>query len=393
MGMNCSDFDTLMLYLDGELPDERIEEISVHLATCVRCRELIDSQRRLETSWRESFISPETEKFRNLEQSIFNRINRRWHWKALIPAAAGIIAVLLGVKLILTEQPSLDSVAERTRSSRAELLNESADTITEDIDVPASLEEGDGTVFPGETASAAPENIQSHSDGAGETDGDIQDDLSSYTAPVLQELSPVEESPDETVSRGADEVIPETVNSDFEIGVASGSGVTGLPGLSGGCCAEEEEAEELRASLGNVAADAGEDSGEAETAELMTDVFFSTDADGNENVACGATSEVSSSGFEALDYRSVEQQSECSYGFDDVPSHEMDSLSAKTCVVLTFDSGGLPDSTTASLLDSLFACWNDYIPFEYRDTVLVIPLAEVQDLLLEGNSVPAETIE
>ncbi|MBN2587831.1 MAG: hypothetical protein JXR55_11105, partial [Candidatus Fermentibacteraceae bacterium] len=62
-------------------------------------------------------------------------------------------------------------------------------------------------------------------------------------------------------------------------------------------------------------------------------------------------------------------------------------------VCMVFDSLGMPDSSTAALLDSLSPCWRDYIQYEFKDTVLVIPLADVNDLVLHGGSMPAEMME
>jgi hypothetical protein len=49
----------------------------------------------------------------------------------------------------------------------------------------------------------------------------------------------------------------------------------------------------------------------------------------------------------------------------------------------------MPDSTTALLLDSLFPDWSLYIPFAFRDTVLIATPGEVR-LRLTGESQPAE---
>ncbi|MEN8209766.1 MAG: zf-HC2 domain-containing protein, partial [Candidatus Fermentibacteria bacterium] len=110
--MNCPDFDTLMMLLDGELPSARMKEVSEHVRLCSRCRNLIDSQRKLETSWRDSFTAPKEDDFRSMEWIIYRRMNRRSRWKFFVPAAAGIIAVLLGVKLIMENQPFKGRISE-----------------------------------------------------------------------------------------------------------------------------------------------------------------------------------------------------------------------------------------------------------------------------------------
>ncbi len=73
--------------------------------------------------------------------------------------------------------------------------------------------------------------------------------------------------------------------------------------------------------------------------------------------------------------------------------HDMNTTKADIYVELVFDEGGQPDSSTALLLDTLFAGWSDYIPFVYRDTVLIVPMAGISELFEEGSIVPAETIE
>jgi len=61
------------------------------------------------------------------------------------------------------------------------------------------------------------------------------------------------------------------------------------------------------------------------------------------------------------------------------------------CVKLVFDIEGNPDSTTALFLDSLLIGWSGYIPFYCIDTVLIIPVADVRDLFMDGDELPAET--
>ena len=100
--MNCPDFATLMRYMDRELPDDTAKTVKKHLESCSRCRALVRSQERLEESWRNAYVPPGGSVFERMEEETFRRIGEgKSRRRFILPAAAGLIAVLLGLKLIL----------------------------------------------------------------------------------------------------------------------------------------------------------------------------------------------------------------------------------------------------------------------------------------------------
>ena len=56
--MKCPDFETLMLFLDGELEGDELSEVAGHVDSCPECLRILKTQRRLEESWRDDFEYP-----------------------------------------------------------------------------------------------------------------------------------------------------------------------------------------------------------------------------------------------------------------------------------------------------------------------------------------------
>ena len=391
MGMNCPDFETLMMLLDGELEEERSKEVSEHLRHCSRCRNLIDSQRNLEASWRDSFVTPEEDKFRIMEWIIYRRMNRRARWKFFVPAVAGIIAVLLGVKLIMNNEPFKGRITERSREGRTDYASytlqfgymQDESTISDidgfdreepdaDASIPAPVEE---------LVSAEDVSIETISDPIGYSVAEVElavlqpaneEDISGDT---LRGIGSIALEADRMIAAGGEAVA----------GGAGGSGSAG-PGL----IAFEEECEETELSGEIVFSGAVARICPEEQLDDIASATLSTDAD----IAVSAVSETvpSSTGIsEDTEGISGCNQSSDSYSrYHDTHEHD---IGANNYVELVFDPGGQPDSSTALLLDSLFASWSDYIPSVYRDTVLVVPMAGIQEFFEEGSTVPAQTIE
>ncbi len=313
--MNCPDFETLMLMLDGELRGEELKAVSEHLKSCSKCRRIVDSQRKIESSWRDSLNVPDRDRFSSMEQKIFNKTNHNRWWKACIPAVAGIIAVLLGVKLIVNNQPNPDRITD---------LSGRYNTGTSGIE----MEEAE----------------------------------SMYS-----------DTPDsETVECVLSDTATETLRSN----VARGGGTA------------EELSQQSPSSVEEI-----EDTEEAV-------ILGSTQLPGTDRRTDADKSICVTSGFEDIQLSAMppdepdrvsEQSCESHSSFDEVLNEN--TAGEAVFVELSFNADGFPDSITASLLDSLVAGWIDYIPFVYRDTVLLVPPADVQNLLTGENAVPPETME
>jgi len=393
MGMNCPDFDILMMLLDSELAGEKLKEVSDHVKSCSRCRELIDSQRMLETSWRDSFVTPEDDKFRSMEWIIYRRMHRPSRWKFFVPAAAGIIAVLLGVKLIMDNEPFKGRVTEFSRDSRIDyvsytlrLVEDRTESLTSTVDGAESETASDNA-----RAFAPAESDVSTGDVTTEVTGESVDYFITDGVPELPQSSTEEEDAVESL-RGAgslgQEGDRETVVGGAVTGSASGgSGGTVFSGYY-------EECEESEIAFETVFMDdVVEDILQEEMIDETCEITLSLDADTSGLATAQTVASSVSPCTEAQDNRTFNQSCEYHSRFNETSDNDIGALKGDIYIKLVFDADGQPDSSTAFLLDSLFAGWNDYISFVYRDTVLVIPLADVRELLMEGSAVPAETIE
>lgn len=343
--MKCPDFDILMMFLDGELRDDMMRQISEHLRTCDRCRKVLESQTKLESSWRDDFEYPEQDEFRRMEDELFRRIHRRGGWKFLLPAAAGIIAALLGVKLILQTGPALDRVSSVARSRMEESV----------LPAPEVLEaEEEPAVFQDSTDLGQYDDLEAP-EAAGEEVLEVITDAGSRSYGLTGYTS-ADEAPEETEEMRQD--APEgTVSVPEEI-------------ISESSPAEPVEAQEQMDDIAGGAA--------GMEFQETTDVTLSLDSDtmGLETVSTVATRQSSDS----------ESHPESSYWMEE-------EMEAEPFIRLVFDAEGWPDSATALLLDSLLPDWRDYIPNEFEDTVMVIPLNELDSMMFKGSILPEQATE
>lgn len=343
--MNCPDFETLMMFLDGELREEMLHQVSEHARTCGRCRKLIESQRKLESSWRDDFVYPERDQFRRVEDELFRRMNRRRRWKVLLPAAAGIIAALLGVKLILHDGPALDRVSAVARS-RVEESVLPAPGVREAVEEPALLP--DSSAFGQDDQLETPE-------AAGE---DVAQDVPDATG---RSYGLTGSASDEEVVEEAEEM--------------RGDAPEGTPGFQEedlnepGYGETPEEQVQLDGMSGGVSGMEVQDT---------VDITLSLDSD--------------TTGLGTVSTLTTRQNS----GSESVPESSCwleEEMAAEPFLRLVFDDQGIPDSATSLLLDSLLPDWRDYIHDEFRDTVLVVPLDGLHDLLNDGSVLPEQATE
>jgi hypothetical protein len=396
MGMNCPDFDTLMMLLDDELEEERVKEVSEHLRHCSRCRNLIDSQRKLETSWRDSFVTPEEDKFRIMEWIIYRRMNRRARWKFFVPAAAGIIAVLFGVKLIMDNEPFKGRITELSRESRADY--ESYTLRFEYVQDESTVSDIDG--FDSEETDAdgsiptPVEELVSAEDVSAETISEsVGYGITEVELAVLQPANE-EDGPEDSlrgigsIAQEADRMI--AAGGETLTGGAGGSGSAGPGGL-----VYEEECEEIELPQEIVCYGAVEGVCPEEQMDDIDSITLALDADTAGLTVSGTVPSSTGIHEDMEDNRGLNQSCDYYSRLNETSESEYDIGASKTdiYVKLVFDAGGQPDSSTALLLDSLFASWSDYIPSVYRDTVLVVPLTGISELFEEGSAVPAQTIE
>jgi hypothetical protein len=389
--MKCPDFERLMLFLDGELTGDELHSIEEHLDSCTRCRRLIESQRMLENSWRDDFTFPATMEFRRREDQLFRRIHRRSRWRTLVPAAAGIIAALLGIKLMMNARPSIDRVSFIARS-----MNEGR--TVEDVETP-----GRGLVdLPPEELTQEESCFETMSDSMhrlgmteciGQTTG-----MDSPSTQVWAEAG--EGSSRSAAMDRVDELTEEAPDASLER-VSAGM-------VAGGCTGDVTISAEQPVTVETISAGESEDgsagladSGVQDYRTIENQINLDADYTG---LHCAET--ISSTGAgeqDDLESRYAEIKTETGEEEEDqqeqagvcfCPSYDSCcGLVEEITVCLVFDSLGMPDSSTAALLDSLSPGWRDYIQYEFKDTVMVVPLADVNGLVLHGGSLPAEQME
>ncbi|MCD4700757.1 MAG: hypothetical protein K8S24_02770 [Candidatus Aegiribacteria sp.] len=391
--MNCPDFNTLMMLLDSELTGEKLKEVSEHVKSCSRCRDLIGSQRKLEASWRDSFVTPKDDKFRSMEWIIYRRMNRPSRWKFFVPAAAGIIAVLLGVKLIMNNEPFKGRDTEFLREGRIDYVsytlrfeNMRDESTLSDIDVPDYE-----TVLEGTTVTVPPDSDISTGWVSTETACEAED-ISIADGVLEMPQSAVDGEGAGEHLRGAGDFAQESDQENIVGGAVTGStsggsGGAGFPGYV-------EECGESELAFGTVSGDdAVEDICHGDMIDETCEITCTLDTD-TTGLATAQTVDLSVSPCEeSQDNRAFHQYYEYHSRFNETSDNDMGVCKGDIYVELVFDADGQPDSSTVLLLDSLFSGWSDYISFIYRDTVLVIPLADIQQLIVESSTVPAQTIE
>ncbi|OPL18850.1 MAG: hypothetical protein AVO35_02640 [Candidatus Aegiribacteria sp. MLS_C] len=383
--MSCPDFEKLMLYLDGELDEEDLRIVREHLEDCEECRRILATQSRLEESWRNDFRFPEGSEFRRMEDRIFGRVHGRRGWRSMIPVAAGIIAVLLGVKLILTGNPSLDRVS----STAAEWTK---DYTMEDtrVGVPGRTGEHSGPEAPGPAPESPEETaeqpLEEHEELVEEMIVDHDGTGDAATRSLVDETSVMRQQ------------VASDVTEDME---SSGSFAYGGGVLRGSAQVEQDEipsahdssvfAEEAAGLIGQTPQ---EEAGERwETGTAADDTALIRSAEVVPDMTGVTTSESDRYLSEGLE--EVEAQDETVCFEEELVScpPEYFNRTDDGCVALVFDGEGMPDSLTAVLLDSLSPGWRDYIKPVFMDTVMVVPLADLNEILRYGGGVPAETTE
>jgi hypothetical protein len=421
MGMSCKvSFDELMALLDGEVPEERADALRRHIGGCPQCLRILESQRGLENAWRESFTYPEPERFREMEEKTAWRLgslhSRSSRWSVIIPAAAAAVAVLLGVKLIFLDGPALPALLPSTEEETFELETlapESAPGDAAEGQAAFADTASDGTVTLGEQSDlirlsfdyAPPAQEPSESVGGAPvpaTQGYGMNAETVYGSGEIQDDSQHSTSMMDTGTGQASEECAEGID-----GLAAGGGGGGMsfgatgfsPGL-GGTTEIPDEAVTRPESGSDFFMD-GDVERNAEMLVLTLDQETPADEstlfesllgrlDQEEEADVSAGDELSSpaeAGLLAGAEQALLPVSVCT-------SVTEEGGASASCVrseslTLVFDPLGMPDSSTVLLLDSLFPDWSLYIPFAFRDTVLIATPGEVR-LRLTGEPHPAE---
>ncbi|MCK4671602.1 MAG: hypothetical protein KAT47_03595, partial [Candidatus Aegiribacteria sp.] len=361
---------------------------------------IIRSQEHIETLWRDSFRSPGDDRFREIEQQLFEKINHHSSrkWWTVIPIAASIVAVLLGVRFILSEKPPIDippgySMYESVeRQDNAEQMEDSYFQDTSEAESGIDLVMSETQL---ETQPIQPSDIS------------VETDTHSRMINI-------------GYGYDTDREIPGAASgSDAEMQAGASGTAQGGEGLLGAFASGDEIEESLdisvRGSGGSIPEDHCFEEGSLE--ETEESMFYNNRIPDDELIsspesACGELHQEESEGETTLSLDmdttglatvssvsalSIEDGTEEIIGIQTsngiIPVDEASVLwrdSAKLLSVeLFFDINGEPDSTTALLLDSLVPEWYLYIPFIFRDTTLIIQRDNICEYFVNVNSTPA----
>lgn len=403
-------FEELMSYMDGELQEERAAAVEEHLRDCPECAALLRSQTSMEAEWRDAFSYPPDEEFRSLEERLRRSMRRRPSWLGVLPVAAAVAAVLLGVRLVLWERPAEPYPPSGPAADRSVLATGTEEAATEGGGADAELPEesaGDvrvqgepddcdpsaesGPLPTGDLGAEAPDNTLSAGQGTAGGGG-------SAPSPGLGLVSGWEDG-SAVCELSESEEEGELEESGVVVLESGASGIT----LQGGA-GEDRQLSESR-SLGDVGSDDGEP-GEPPYPESQATV--STDEEGQDpdslqllreewqdaalpaagtsggsgeqeerSPPLDSATEGSGAGGEGVDDILEESESVIGASFCQTAT-EADRVARDPLVELAFDSLGIPDSLTSALLDSLLPGWGSYIPFEYADTSLVLRASELR---------------
>jgi hypothetical protein len=140
--VTCPETAELMLLLDDELPEHRKRELEGHLASCPRCRSLVETQRKLESAWREGWSDPDEKAFDRMRSRLVHTVPW-WRDQRTLLAVAAVFSVYLGVKIFYLDRTGtpMAQVAAREIAQEEETPWETcevdviADGITGDSDL------------------------------------------------------------------------------------------------------------------------------------------------------------------------------------------------------------------------------------------------------------------
>jgi hypothetical protein len=99
--MTCIDRNSLMMWVDGELSAQEAGKISEHINNCAKCSAFIETQKRMESLWREEWTDPSESAFEIMRSRLSPELPW-WQKQRTWFIAAAVCAVYLGVRVFFT---------------------------------------------------------------------------------------------------------------------------------------------------------------------------------------------------------------------------------------------------------------------------------------------------
>ena len=399
----CPSFGELMALMDGELPEGQHREVEEHLESCPRCRSIVESQKRMEESWRDAFEAPPESGFRRMRKEVMQRDGSSSGSRLLrfgLPVAAALIAALVGLRLFVpgvggllgtVESPSV-SAARRAEETMATTRDESgaaeqapAGAAGEEMEETAEYAQQQADTSAITSAEPAEEAVQREPGAAAVTSG--MDDVPTDATEGVSRAG--REDADLAGQTGDGEApAPEEVEEEFDqsvVGAGSGGGAAGhgtvseSAGVSGG----EETADAAEATPEMASLEVGQEESvpmfcPPESVWVSQETSRQHGEDSLETVADAMGLALVEKDEDAADSTARIRSTTSHDGMIAGSAARGDST---VMLHLSFDSVGRASSDREQLLDSLAAGWRDSLQGLHADTTITLTLRRILELI------------
>jgi|GEM_PF-5327779 len=395
----CPSFRELMALMDGELAEDLRRKVEEHLESCARCRSIVDSQQRMEQSWRDAFEAPPESGFRRMRKEVMQRDGSSSGSRLLrfgLPVAAALIAALIGLRLFVpgvggllgTESPSV-SAARRAEETMATTRDESgaaeqAPAGAAGGEIEETAEYAQQQVDTTAITSAEPAEVAAHREPGPSGIDDVPTDATESVSRTGREDA------DLAVQTGAGEApAPEEAEEEVDqsfMGAGSGGGAAGCVTVSESV---DVSSEDESAGLGEAAPEMTSlEVGQEESAPMSCppeSVWVSQETarqPGEDSLDAAAAYGMGLALVEKdEDAADSTARVRSSISHDGTIAGSAAQWDSTFMLHLTFDSAGGVSSDREQLLDSLAGGWRDSLQGLHADTTVTLTLQRILELV------------
>lgn len=363
---NCPGFEELMAFADGELPEPESSAVRAHLAGCVECRRVLETQGMLEETYRNSFEAPSEESFRLMERRIMasNPVGaRRFRIPSAIPIAAAILIAVAGIRLVSGSRerflpaPSVETVVVTAEYGTGEEIP-SVDSLSESL-----------PLGPGSDDGSASSDVLNRSEEE-EASPDADTSVSTTDATVA---SGVAQNPPSDMEAGR---LRTAEQYQFASGDVECVGAVGQAERGAGTLDMDDS--NLPGTVGNSVAPAWATAPASGGTGYSTVCATASDEGGS--AGQGGLMDRSGSEYPAeADLQESIQVDQCLEAYGMISTTALAPVPEMILVV--FGSGGEPCSPDSTFLDESFPGWKDSLDGDMADSAIVVTLEEFSDLL------------
>ena len=391
----CPSFRELMALMDGELPEYRRREVKGHLEACPRCKSIVESQKRMEESWRDAFVAPPESGFRSMRRRVLQGDGASSGSRLLrfgLPVAAALITALVGLKLFVPGAGGLLGTVESPSVTAARRAEETMVTTRDESLAAEQAPEG--------AAGEETEEVQQQTDtsaitSAGPEEMFVQEEPGAAAASSVTDDIPADDA--EGLSRAGREdsdIVDQTGEGEAPAPEEAGQTVTGA-GSGGGAAGYGVVSEAEGASGGEGAVGVEEAVPETTSLEMHEEesppVFGPSESlwpgqeaarqpgdDSPDTVADAMELSLSEKDDETADSTALIRSAT---SLDGMIAGDAAPGDSTVIIHLAFDSAGGASSNREPLLDSLVAGWRDSLQGLHVDTTITLTLQRILELI------------